>query len=169
MKAREFTKRALIYGLGLTLYAYELFAATVEGLGLNPKGFWGEPTRPVEPDAHVAHADPVAQGRLDMFERAGRDFERWEKMTPTERAANIHARNEAWLAREQAAQKALAVWRDEYDRGWRAWYAAVDAWKASDQQGPYPDPPEPLPFPEEAKAIPQNLVVGAPFEKESVS
>lgn len=95
MKAREFAKRAMIYGLGLTLYVYELFVATVEGLGLNTRGFWGEPTRPDESNPNVAPAagDPIAQARAEMLERASRDFEAWQTMTPAERAANIQARS----------------------------------------------------------------------------
>jgi hypothetical protein len=62
MKAREFAKRAMIYGLGLTLYVYELFVATVEGLGLNTRGFWGEsprePMRSDPPGPNVAAAPP---------------------------------------------------------------------------------------------------------------
>jgi hypothetical protein len=93
MKTREFAKRVVIYGLGLGIYAYELFVATVEGLGLNAKGFWGESSRPVEPDDHVAPApvvDPIAKARVEMLTRASYDFDRWNKMTSAERAANIN-------------------------------------------------------------------------------
>jgi hypothetical protein len=96
MKAREFAKRAVIYGLGLSIYAYELFIATIEGLGLNARGFWGEtrdpvkPHDPIQPEAHVA-PDTYADDRASMYQRAIRDFDRYNKMTSAERAAKTHS------------------------------------------------------------------------------
>jgi hypothetical protein len=167
MKAREFIKRATIYALGFGLYAYEFVIATIEGLGLNAKGFWGEPTRMVEPDDHVA-VDPVAKARAEMLERAARDFDQWQKMTPADRAASIKAREEKWTSREREAQVALAAYRAEIARRWKEWDTSVDAWVANGRQGTFPAMEYP-PFPKEAEPIPQNLVVGAPFEKESLS
>jgi hypothetical protein len=171
MKTREFIKRAAIYTLGFGLYAYEFVVATIEGLGLNTKGFWGEPTRPTAPDDHIASApviDPIAKARADMLTRAAADFDRWNKMTPAERAAKAQARDDAWAAREKAAQAALATYHAEWDRRWKEWGAAVDAWAEGSRHGEFPQSPEPPPYPKEAEPIPQNLV-GAPFEKESLS
>lgn len=68
MRAREFVKRATIYTLGLGLFAYELFIATIEGFGLNARGFWGEPSRPAPPDSHVASILPPPPVDTDAFE-----------------------------------------------------------------------------------------------------
>lgn len=112
MKARELVKRAVIYGLGLGIYAYELFVATVEGLGLNARGFWGEPDpdptpTPMQPEPeHVASNDPIEKARAEMLARASSDFDRWNKMTPAERAKNIQTQRQAQQAQREKEEKA---------------------------------------------------------------